>query len=154
MNKLDLKKDLFSAHESAEFYYQKGNILSCEGFFDDAETHFELAYKQNLKNRYRLAYLESKFKLDSMPSHVELEKLIEVLDEHDFQECSLKAKSLAILGRSPEALQMLRNEHPNEIMMQMVVCTLGEMYEDLDSLIEKNIADEFEDGEKNIYLIH
>lgn len=148
LNKLDLKKDLFSAHESAEFYYQKGNILSCEGFFDDAEAHFELAYKQNLKNRYRLAYLESKFKLDSMPSHVELEKLIEVLDEHDFQECSLKAKSLAILGRSPEALQMLRNKHPNEIMMQMVVCTLGELYEDLDSLIEKNIADEFEDERK------
>lgn len=108
MNKLDLKKYLFSEHELAEFYFQKGNIFSCEGFFDDAETHFELAYKQNLKSRYRLAYLESKFKLDCMPSHVELEMLIQVLDESDFHECSLKAKSLSIIGRSSEALAILK----------------------------------------------
>ncbi|TCB38225.1 DUF4365 domain-containing protein [Acinetobacter sp. ANC 4910] len=148
LNKLDHKKCLFSEHELAEFYYQKGNIMSCEGFFDDAETYFELAYKKNFKNRYRLAYLESKFKLDCMPSHVELEKLIEVLDESDFHECSLKAKSLSIIGRSSEALSILKKSHPNEIMMQMVVCTIGELYDDLDKLIEQNIVSEFDDERK------
>lgn len=148
LNKLDLKKYLFSEHELAEFYFQKGNIFSCEGFFDDAETHFELAYKQNLKSRYRLAYLESKFKLDCMPSHVELEMLIQVLDESDFHECSLKAKSLSIIGRSSEALAILKKNHPNEIMIQMVVCTIGELYDDLDTLIEQNIAFEFDDERK------
>lgn len=153
LNKLDLKKDLFSTHELAEFHYQKGSILSCEGLFDDAETHFELAYKQNSKNRYRLAYLESKFKLDSMPSHDELEKLIEVLNESDFYECSLKAKSLAILGRSSEALLLLRKSHPNEIMIQMVVCTIGKLYDHLDKLIEQNIAYEF-DEERKKYIFN
>lgn len=153
LNKLALKKDLFSTHELAEFYYQKGSILSCEGFFDDAESYFELAYKQNLKNRYRLAYLESKFKLDSIPSHVELEKLIGVLHEYDFQECSLKAKSLAVLGRSQEALLILRENHPNEIMIQMIVCTIGELYDDLDKLIEQNITYEF-DEERKKYIFN
>ncbi|WP_151825346.1 DUF4365 domain-containing protein, partial [Acinetobacter bereziniae] len=148
LNMLDLKKEGFSECELAEFYYQKGNLLSCEGYFDDAEKNFELAYKKNFKNRYRLAYLESKFKLDCMPSHVELEKLIEVLDESDFHECSLKAKSLSIIGRSSEALSILKKSHPNEIMMQMVVCTIGELYDDLDKLIEQNIVCEFDDERK------
>lgn len=33
-------------------------------------------------------------------------------------------------------------------MIQMVVCTIGELYDDLDTLIEQNIAFEFDDERK------
>ena len=149
LNKLDAIKDNFNDHELAEFYYQKGNILSYEGFFDEAETQFKLAQEKNTKNRYRLAYLESKFKLDSMPSQDELEELANTLGNDSFTECALKAKILAMIKRPIEALELLKKYYPTEIMIQMVICNIGALYEDLDVIIEENIGYEFEDYRKN-----
>jgi len=149
LNKLDAIKDNFNDHELAEFYYQKGNLLSYEGFFDEAETQFKLAQEKDTKNRYRLAYLESKFKLDSMPSQDELEELANMLGNDSFTECALKAKTLAMLKRPIEALELLKQYYPTEIMIQMVICTIGVLYEELDKIIEENIGYDFEDDRKN-----
>lgn len=149
LNKLDAIKDNFNDHELAEFYYQKGNLLSYEGFFNEAETQFRLAQEKNKKNRYHLAYLESKFKLDSMPSQDELEELVNTLGNDNFTECALKAKSLAMLKRSIEALELLKAYYPAEIMIQMVICTIGHLHVELDKIIEENIENDFGDDRKN-----
>ncbi|MFV5372882.1 DUF4365 domain-containing protein [Acinetobacter pittii] len=148
LTNLEIKKDSFTEHELAEFYYQKGNLLSREGYFDEAESQFELAQQKNHKKRYRLAYLESKFKLDSMPTHEELQNLIDTLCNDNFHECALKAKALAILKRASEALDLLKKNHPTEIMIQMVICTIGQLDEQLDEIIQRNVDCEFDDEMK------
>lgn len=149
LNKLETIKDKFNDHELAEFYYQKGNLLSYQGFFDEAETQFKFAQEKNMKIRYRLAYLESKFKLDSMPSQDELEELANTLGNDSFTECALKAKTLAMLKRPIEGLELLKQYYPTEIMIQMVVCTIGYLSVELDQIIEENIENDFDDDRKH-----
>ena len=148
LDKLNTKKDNFNTHEMAEFYYQRGNILSHEGFRDDAEKYFKLAQEKSSKDRYRLAYLESKFKLDSTLSQDELEESLDTLGSSSLPECALKAKILAMLKRPTEALQLLKQYYPTETMMQMVICTIGSLHEELDLIIEENLGHEFEDDRK------
>lgn len=149
LNKLDDIKDNFNDHELAEFFYQKGNLLSYEGFYDEAEIQFKLAHEKNAKKRYYLAYLESKFKLDSMPSQDELEELAKTLGNDSFTECALKAKTLAMLKRPIKGLELIKQYYPKEIMIQMVICTIGALYEELDKIIEDNIGCDFEEDRKN-----
>ncbi len=61
-------------------------------------------HTKRAKERYQLAYLQSKFKLDSMPSEVELEEIVNSLDDGNFAKCVIKAKSLALLKKPSEAL--------------------------------------------------
>ncbi|AZC10373.1 hypothetical protein DKE47_016670 [Acinetobacter nosocomialis] len=56
--------------------------------------------KKSHKERYQLAYLQSKFKLDSMPSKAELEEIVNTLDDGNFVKCLIKAKSLALLKKT------------------------------------------------------
>ncbi|OTG72632.1 hypothetical protein B9T38_06730 [Acinetobacter sp. ANC 4218] len=139
LDQLQVKINSFTAHELAEFYYQKGNLLSYEYSPDEAEAQFKMAYEKNKKDRYQLAYLQSRFKLDSMPSNDELENLVNTLDDQSFSKCFIKAKSLALLKRSKEGLELLKVKHPNEITAQMAICTIGELYKELDEIIKKNI---------------
>ncbi|WP_299186151.1 DUF4365 domain-containing protein [uncultured Psychrobacter sp.] len=148
LEKLNNKQDNFNTHEMAEFYYQKGNILSHEGFRDDAEKYFKLAQEKSSKDRYRLAYLESKFKLHSTLSPDELEESLDTLGSSSLPECALKAKILAMLKRPTEALQLLKQHYPTETTMQMVICTIGYLHEELDLIIEENLGHEFEDDRK------
>lgn len=150
LKKLEPKLDSFTAHELAEFYYQKGNLLSYEDFPDKAELQFKIAYEKNQKERYQLAYLQSRFKLDSMPPNDELEDLVNTLDEESFPKCFIKAKSFALLKRAKEGLELLKIKYPNEITAQMTICTIGELYKELDEIIEENIELEL-DGERRKY---
>ncbi|MGJ8758360.1 DUF4365 domain-containing protein [Acinetobacter sp. HC8-3S] len=154
LDRLEAKLGSFTTHEVAEFYYQKGNLLSYENFPDEAEFQFKIAYEKNQKERYRLAYLQSRFKLDSMPSDDELEEIVNTLDDNDFSKCFIKAKSLALLKRSEEGLELLRRKYSNEIVAQMVICTIGELYKELDGLIEENIELELIVERKNMILMH
>ncbi|MDC5654794.1 hypothetical protein OFM86_17535, partial [Acinetobacter baumannii] len=70
----------------------------------------------------QLAYLQSKFKLDSMPSEVELEEIVNSLDDGNFAKCVIKAKSLALLKKPLEALNFLKKKYPNDN------CSNGNMY--------------------------
>ncbi len=150
LNRLEPKLDSFTAHELAEFYYQQGNLLSYEDFPDEAELQFKIAYEKNKKERYQLAYLQSRFKLDSMPPNDELEDLVNTLDEESFPKCFIKAKSFALLKRAKEGLELLKIKYPNEITAQMTICTIGELYKELDEIIEENIELEL-DGERRKY---
>jgi len=150
LDRLEVKADSFTSHEFAEFYYQKGNLLSYEDFPDEAELQFKIAYEKNPKERYQLAYLQSKFKLDSMPSNDELEDLVNTLDDESFSKCFIKEKSLALLKRAKESLELLKIKYPNEITAQMTICTIGELYEELDEIIEENIELEL-DSERRKY---
>lgn len=148
LDKLEEKKDSFTSHELAEFYYQKADISSYEGFFDEAENLYKLAYEKEQKERYQLAYLQSKLKLDSMPSEVELEEIVNSLDDGNFAKCVIKAKSLALLKKPLEALNFLKKKYPNEITAQMGICTMGELYQELDEIIDKNINLDFDNERK------
>uniref|UniRef100_UPI00124EBECC DUF4365 domain-containing protein n=1 Tax=Acinetobacter calcoaceticus TaxID=471 RepID=UPI00124EBECC len=148
LDKLEEKKDSFTNHELAEFYYQKADISSYDGFFDEAESLYKLSYAKEQKERYQLAYLQSKFKLDSMPSEVELEEIVNSLDDGNFAKCVIKAKSLALLKKPLEALSFLKKKYPNEITAQMGICTMGELYQELDEIIDKNINLDFDNERK------
>ena len=148
LKKLEPKLDSFTAHELAEFYFQKGNLLSYEDFPDEAELQFKIAYEKNQKERYQLAYLQSRFKLDSMPPNDELEDLVNTLDEESFPKCFIKAKSFALLKRAKEGLELLKIKYPNEITAQMTICTIGELYKELDEIIKENIELELDGGRR------
>lgn len=148
LDKLEEKKGSFTSHELAEFYYQKADISSYEGFFDEAENLYKLSYEKDQKERYHLAYLQSKFKLDSMPSEVELEEIVNSLDDGNFAKCVIKAKSLALLKKPLQALSFLKKKYSNEITAQMGICTMGELYQELDEIIDKNINLDFDNERK------
>lgn len=153
LNMLDLKKEGFSEYELAEFYFQKGNLLSCEGRFDDAEKNFELAQNFDQRDRYRIAYNESKFKLNSMPSPEELEVVVTTFDDDSLEKCMLKAKALALLQRPSAALELLRLNYPSAITAQIVICTISEQYVELDEIISKNLVTKFGD-EREEYIFN
>ncbi|MFA2964762.1 DUF4365 domain-containing protein [Acinetobacter pittii] len=145
---LEFKIDNFTDHELAEFYLQKGNLLSLEGLFKEAQVQFNLARQKNQKKRYYISYLESQFKLDLIPTNEELQNLINILGNDDFNECALKAKALSMLGRASDALELMKENHPSEIMIQMVICTIGQLNDELGEIIEKNKNIEFDDERK------
>lgn len=149
LDNLEEKKCSFTNHELAEFYYQKANISSYEGFFDNAENLYKLSYEKGHKERYQLAYLQSKFKLDSIPSEAELEEIVNTLDDGNFVKCLIKAKSLALLKKPLEALNFLKQKYPNEITAQMGICTIGELYQELDEIIDENINLNFSSERKS-----
>ena len=73
-----------------------------------------------------------------MPPQDELEELANTLGNDSFTECALKAKTLAMLKRPIEGLELLKQYYPTEIMIQMVICTIGYLPVELDQIIEEN----------------
>ncbi len=51
----------------------------------------------------------------------------------------LRQNLLLYLKKPLEALNFLKQKYPNEITAQMGICTIGELYQELDEIIDKNI---------------
>jgi hypothetical protein len=106
-----------------------------QGSYNLAEEQYKLAYETDVKDRYHLGYLGSKFKLeDSLPPVQELEEIVNLLSNDSYQKCFLKAKSLALLNKEKEAITLLQNHYPDEIAGQMVYTMKG-MGDELDQII-------------------
>jgi len=88
-----------SAHELAELHYQQANILARQGDDQGANKNFEAAYKICNKDRYKIAFFESKFRLDPLPSEDELVEIIKSLSSEDYRNTILKAKCLTLIGK-------------------------------------------------------
>ncbi|MDU0355765.1 hypothetical protein RS130_19435 [Paraglaciecola aquimarina] len=142
----------FTANELAEFHYQKANIYTLAGSYDLAEMQYKLAYEADQKDRYRLGYIESKFKLNDMPSADELKLFIEQLNNDSYHKCIIKAKCLVLLNKNEEALTLLRDNYPENIVGQMVVCTMSGMVDELHNIIDANREREFQDAKDSYHF--
>jgi tetratricopeptide (TPR) repeat protein len=132
-------KQSFTANELAEFHYQTACLYMLQGSYNLAEEQYKLAYETDVKDRYHLGYLGSKFKLeDSLPPVQELEEIVNLLSNDSYQKCFLKAKSLALLNKEKEAITLLQNHYPDEIAGQMVIYTMKGMGDELDQIIAKH----------------
>lgn len=153
ISKLGHRSDEFSDNEKAEFYFQQGNILTLEGQYDLAEEKYQTAFSFDDKDRYRLASIESRFKLDSLPTDEELSEIADKLNTDNFHECIIKAKCLALTGKADEALEIMRAQYPDKFIGQMIVMSLSGLNEELEHLISENKDTLFE-SERDAYIFY
>ena len=123
-----------SAHELAELHYQQANILARQGDDQGANKNFEAAYKICNKDRYKIAFFESKFRLDPLPSEDELVEIIKSLSSEDYRNTILKAKCLTLIGKSDNALDILKDKHSNRPLGQLLIMLMA------DRILEANAA--------------
>lgn len=142
-----------TSHEKAELFYQKALLLSLNTDFKEATKHFEKALKYSDKDRYKLGFLESKFKLPNIPDKNELKKIAYSLSDDDFGNAMTKCKCLALIGQVDEALDILKAKHPNRIVGLLLILTLTKNYKELDQLLENTSEDQL-DKDRDKYSFH
>lgn len=96
-------------HEQAEFLSLQAKILTLKGLDHRACELYESAYETYEISRYKVSYYESTFRLDEVPCCDVLNTYVKDLDESIDAECVLKAKCLALLERTDDALNVLNN---------------------------------------------
>ncbi len=145
-------KEKLSSYELAEFYYQSAAFSSLQGNYDLASESLKLSTEYSDKDRYKLGYIESKFKLTTLPSQEKLKRLSEQLPIHDYRNAIMKAKCMAICGEAVKALELLKNNFPEKIIGQLMILTIGNMPKEIDLAIaafdEKSLEN---DREKYIF---
>lgn len=142
-----------TSHEKAEYLYQKASLLSLQTKFNEATEYFEKAIQNSNKDRYKLAFLESKFKFPEIPDKKELQEIADSLDDDDFGNAMTKCKCLALIGLADEALNILKTKHSDRIIGQLVVLTLARNDEKLDQLLE-NTSEDSLDKDRDKYSFH
>ncbi|WP_063707237.1 DUF4365 domain-containing protein [Pseudoalteromonas gelatinilytica] len=142
-----------TSHEKAEFLYQKAAFLSLQTKFQEANRYFEDALQYSDKDRYKLGFLESKFKLSEVPDPIELQEIADSLDDDEFGNAMTKCKCLALIGKADEALGILKAKYPNRIVGQLVILTLTKNDEELDQLLDSN-SEDLLDNDRNRYSYH
>jgi tetratricopeptide (TPR) repeat protein len=148
--RLEQDKSSLTKNELAEFYFQRANLFTLEGKYDLAEQQFKLAWETDDKDRYQLSYFESMFKSGVIPSPKELNNIIKQLDIDSYSKCMVKAKCLALLEKSNEAITLMNENYPDKITGQMVVYTISGMVDELDKTISENKDLQF-DGERDAF---
>lgn len=126
----------FSNHEMAEFYFQEATLSARQGNDKRAHENFKFSYEKSNKDRYKLAYLESKFRLDEPPSNTELNELAATLPVHEYKNAMLKAKCLVLLGHIDKALNILRENHPKRPLGQLIMLILADKPKEIDDAIK------------------
>lgn len=155
----DLLVNLYSSfreltsHEKAEYFYQKATLLSLETNFNEATECFKKALQYSTKDRYKIAFLESKFKLPEIPDAEELQNIANSLNDDSIGNALIKCKCLALLGKSNEAINILKTKHSSQVIGQLVILTLIGNDEELDQLLEITNEDSL-DKDRDKYSFH
>lgn len=150
---LEMKLDSLTPKELAEFYLQEATILSLEGEFLQASMKLKQATEYSDKDRYKLAYIESRLKLDIPKNQDELTKIISTLSENDYRNAILKAKCMTLLGKVDEALIMLREKFPQHASGRLLISTISGDFDILDKEIN-NINDGDLKTERDKFIYH
>lgn len=153
LDSLEPQISSFTQNELAEFHYQQGCLFALEGKYIQSEDQHRFAFEADQKDRYRLGYIESKFKFESLPSSSELEGIIETLDNGSYHKCMVKAKCLILLDRKDEALELLETNYPDKILGKMVIYSIAGMTESVDKIIDGYRFRQF-DNDKDTYLFN
>lgn len=140
---LNCRADEFTPNERAELYYQEGSFLTLNAEYNLAESKFKLAYENDIKDRYKLGYIESRFKLDSIPSKEELSVITDELSSNTYHSCIVKAKCLALSDNVERALELLSSEYPEKLVGRMMILTIAGKHKELEQLIIENKETEF-----------
>jgi tetratricopeptide (TPR) repeat protein len=149
---LDTVKSDFNPHEQAEYYFQEATMLSMQGNYLQANEKLKCSTELSDKDRYKLGYIESKFKLSQLPTEADLIKIIESLPIHDYRNAIVKAKCLALTGNATEALTLLKVNFPNKIVGQLIILTILDESEVIDEAIRNlDVASLKNDRDKYIF---
>jgi uncharacterized protein DUF4365 len=138
IDELKGKENELSEHEKAELHFQEANLLAMKGLYDDSFQHYELACKYSSKKRYQLGFIEAKFKLEELPSKLELQGIVDKLDEESYHSCIVKAKCLTFLDKAEEAVALLEEHYPDKKVGMMLILTISGKVTELDNVIESN----------------
>jgi tetratricopeptide (TPR) repeat protein len=153
LGKLEVSTSDFTSHELAEFYYQKATYFSLQADYLKANEYFKLATEHSNKDRYRLGFIESKFKLETLPDDKELTQLANSLPVVDYRNVMTKCKCLALLGRVEEALDILKSKFPERLIGQLLILTLSRRDDEIDRVIE-SIDENQLDNDRENYTFH
>jgi len=153
LDKLEIISSDFSPHELAEFFYQQAMYLSVLGLYSEANKSYQSSTDHSQKDRYKLGFIESKFKLDVLPNDNELVLLSEELPIHDYRNTIVKAKCLALLGKTEDALGILKTHFPEKVVGQLVILTIAKNEEGIDSVITE-IENKPLDNDRENYTFH
>jgi len=156
LNQLELLEEKIlelTSHELAEFHYQKAHYFSLQTDFIKANESFEKAIDHSDKDRYKLGFIESKFKLESIPDDKELQKIADSLTTIDYRNAIIKCKCLALLGKVTEAIDILRSEFPERLVGQLMILTLSRNDEEVDKLI-KSVDEQSLESDRDKYTFN
>lgn len=153
LTKLEADKSDFSPHELAEYYFQEAAMLALQGNYLQAKEKIKCSKELSDKDRYKLGFIESKFKLSQLPSEAELIKISESLPIYDYRNGIVKAKCLALTGKADEALKILKDNFPNKIIGQLMILTITNKTEVMDNVID-NFDESSLDNDRDKYIFH
>ena len=125
LSQLDASKSDFNSHELAEYYFQEAATLSMLGNYLQAKEKLKCATEASGKDRYKLAYIESNFKLSQIPEEDELLKIAESLPEKDYRNAFVKAKCLALAGNADHAVKLLKDNFPDRVVGLLMILTIS-----------------------------
>lgn len=153
LDQLKAGKSGFTPHELAEYYFQEAAMLSMQGRYLQSTEKLKCSLEHSDKDRYKLGYIESKFKLNELPCEAELIEIAESLQADDYRNAMVKAKCLALTGNANEALKILEDNFPNRVVGQLMILTISNKPEAIDKVIDNFDEASLED-DRDRYLFY
>lgn len=130
-------KTKLTDHEKAELYTLQSSIATLEGNNEQACELANQAKEIYNNKRYLLNWVNNKIMLNDI-TQAQLEEFVDNLNPNDFRECFTIAKCLCLLHRGNEAIQLLSDNHPKQVIGIWIIA-LFSGDKDKASEIEKNI---------------
>ena len=152
LNELSYKCSVMNNFESAEYHHQYGNYYTLCGSHEKALQYFKKASSKHTNHRYKYAYYECMFRQEQVPTKEEIEYIIENIHDKETEGTVLKAKCLAIIGHSEKALDLLKSNDLYNNITKLIVYTLADLQDKVDSLISISTESDFStDREKYLF---
>lgn len=140
-------------HEKAEFFSLRASLISLNGDYDSAELLHKKAYETFGSSRYKVNYLESRFRNNETLPPDELEGMISSLDGGVYRECVLKARCLALMDKEEEAIVELDRYPVDKVFIaKMLIYTIGCNHDELEKISELVDLDSLKP--RQMYLYH
>jgi len=143
----------FNSHELAEYYFQEASLLALQSNYEDAHKKLKCSIEKSSKDRYKLAYIESMFRLSEIPNDDELTEIAESLSLHDYQNAMLRAKCLVFVGKASEGYELIKQKFPAKVIGQLVILTISGEDDAIDHLIESVDKGAIE-NDRERYIFH
>lgn len=153
LDQLEAGKSGFTPHELAEYYFQEAAMLSMQGRYLQSTEKLKCSLEYSGKDRYKLGYIESKFKLSELPCEAELIEISESLPADDYRNAIIKAKCLALTGNANEALKLLKDNFPNRVIGQLMILTISNKPEAIDKVID-NFDEASLENDRDRYIFY
>lgn len=141
-------------HEQAELAFQKSKILELQSLFLEAMSGAEEALELSKKDRYKKHLYQLKVScLSGNLSEID-EAFFNGLDEEDYFECVIKSKILILRNKHADALDLIKEKHPDKIVGRfLVAAAAGDQREIEEILNAHDIAELDNERDKLLWLV-